>query len=357
MKRYFFTILLLITVFNIKADQLVYTPTLKTPLDNAIHQMPNVALTWYAIAGSTGLQYELMLDTSAAFNSPVRFDTIQTLLAGYVTRNLIFGEVYYWKVRAIDNGNTSAWSPTRSFTIFNGLEVNTPVSGDSLQNPDVTVSWRNTVSFIPITGVSGYDYQIDTSSNFNSTLLVTGSVAGNVFSFKNLNLRFSTIYYWRVRPKDASGPGAWPVDLWNFRVLRKPTLVSPKNNATNQSLNVTLKWNVSPAPTITGVLAYQYQIATDQNFTDIVNASESDTILTKAGFLRFGNVYYWRVRARHLTDTSDWSTPFHFTVNSTVTLKSPADNAQNIPIRAVLSWKGQTGITGYQVEVDSLNHG
>lgn len=350
MKRYIFTFFLLIAVFSIMAQQRVYTPALKSPAANAINQMPNVPLTWYAITGSTSLQYELTFDTAASFNSPLKFDTIQTLLTGYSTKNLLFGKIYYWKVRAIDNGNTSAWSPTRSFTIFNNLESSLPAIGDSNQTPDVTISWKSTINFILITGVSNYDFQVDTSANFNSSLLVSGSVSGNVFSFKNINLRFYTTYYWRVRPRHAGGAGAWPTTLWNFKILRRPVLLSPADNAINQSLDVTLKWNI-----ITGILAYQYQIALDQNFTDIVNASESDTILVKASFLMFGNSYYWRVRARHLTDTSDWSKILHFTVNSTVILTSPANNAQNVALRPLLVWTKQTGITGYQLELDSLD--
>ena len=351
MKRYIFTFLLLIAVFHVMADELVYTPILKLPANQAIHQMPNVSLTWYAISGSTSLQYELMFDTSALFTSPLKFDTVQTLLTGYQTKNLLFGKVYYWKVRAIDMGNTSAWTPTQSFTIFDFLESLTPEVGDTLQTPDVSITWRSTISFITITGVSNYDYQVDTSSHFNSPLLVSGSVPGNVFSYKNLNLRFNTIYYWRVRPRHAADAGDWDTaSLWYFKVIDKPTQVSPGNHAINQSLNVKLKWTP-----ITGILAYQYEIAQDANFTNVVDASESDTILAAAAFLRFGNTYYWRVRARDLADTSLWSLTFTFMVDSTVLLKSPANNSQNVITKPVLAWKAQTGITGYQLQFDSLN--
>jgi hypothetical protein len=137
---------------------------------------------------------------------------------------------------------------------------------------------------------------------------------------------------------------------WYFRVLRQPTLKSPANNATNQTLDVALNWNL-----ISGVLAYQFEVALDQNFTNIINSSESDTIMAAAGFLKFGNTYYWHVRARHIKDTTDWSATWHFSVYSTVILKSPANNAQNVVIRPLLQWKPQTGLTGYQFELDSLN--
>lgn len=354
MKRTIFTFFLLFAVYSLMAEQLVYTPTLKSPADNAINQMPDVPLQWYAITGDTNLQYELMFDTSALFNSPMKFDTVQHLLTGYKTRYLLFGTVYYWKVRAIDNSITSAWTPIRSFTVFNNLLLTGPALGDSSQNPDATIAWDSViVSPTLITGVSFYDFQVDTSTNFNSPLLVNGTVPSNIFKYKNMNLRFHTTYYWRVRPRHAGGAGTWDTTLWNFKILRKPTLTSPGNNATNQFLNVALKWNVSNP--ITGILAYQYQIALDQNFTSIVNSSESAANIDTAQFLRFGTTYYWRVRARHLTDTSEWSLTYNFTVINIVVLKLPANNAVNVAQKPLLVWTKQTGITGYQVELDSVN--
>jgi hypothetical protein len=350
MKRTILSFFLLIAVFTSVADQLVYTPALKSPADNAVRQMPNVAITWYAITGTTGLQYELMFDTSASFNSPLRFDTIQTLLTGYSTKNLLFGTVYHWKVRAIDNGNTSAWSPVRSFTVFNDLECNLPVIGDTTQNPNATISWKSTLNFVTITGVSNYDFEIDTTTGFNSPLFVSGSVVGNVFSFRNANLRFHTTYYWRARPRHAAGSGAWQATPWNFKIISRPTLSAPANNAVNQNLDATLKWNV-----VTGILGYEYVIATDQNFTNIVDISSTDTIVAKADFLTFGGSYYWKVRTRTLTDTSQYSQAFHFSTYSTVIMTSPANNAQNVAFKPLLQWTAQTGITGYELLLDSVN--
>jgi hypothetical protein len=354
MKRTFFTFLLLMAVFTIMADEMVYTPILKSPADNATFQMPDVPLSWYAVTGGSGLQYELTFDTSAAFNSPIRFDTIQTLLTGYYTRNLFFGKVYYWKVRAIDNGNTSAWSPARSFTVFSFVEID-DVHGvkiaDTNQSPDVMLRWDSTLNFLyPLTGIDNFDLQIDTSANYNSPVLVSRTFTGGIYKFKNRNLLFNTTYYWRVRPRHAGGAAPWDTALWYFKVVKNPALKLPANNAINQSLDAKLKWD-----DITGIRTYQYQIATDQNFTNIADISETDTSVANAEFLTFGNSYYWRVRARHLTDTSDWSPPFRFTVTSTVILKSPANNAQNVAVRPTLAWKGQTGLTGYQLELDSLN--
>jgi photosystem II stability/assembly factor-like uncharacterized protein len=633
MKRYFFTFFLLCAAVTIMAQPKVYTPTLKSPTDSSTNEMPDVTLTWNAITGSTNLQYQMQLDTTSAFTSTSKIDTIQVLYTGYKTKNLLFGKVYYWRVRAIDNGETSFWSPTRSFTIFNNLEVNKPSLTDTAgQVPDVAISWKNTVKNKTITGVTNYDYQIDTTVSFNSPLLVGGTTNSSTFSFQTSNLRFNTIYYWRVRAKHSKGVSDWPAiwskqnsktsndlhriyfsdantgyaignsgtiikttnagtkwtaqvsgttknlnfasfpaatsgyvvgdsgtilktanggtawtkltsnvtknlngvhfmsatvgfavgdsgmilkfvsdnswqvqasgtgqklsgvffqaaangfavgdsgkilkfttswgpqvsgtghnlksvyfanattgfivgdsgtilkttnggstwsmlssgttnnlksvyfsdaktgfaagsggtllktvdggihwmalstgvtgDLytvhfpnsttgfaagqggliinsalggipWSFKVLKNITPTDPANASLNQFLDVTLKWNK-----VSGLLAYGYMIAKDPNFTNIVFESEIDTNFVKASFLMFGTQYYWRVKGRHLADTTDWSPVFSFTTINTVLLKSPANNETNVASKPILIWNTQTGIIGYQLQLDSTN--
>jgi photosystem II stability/assembly factor-like uncharacterized protein len=638
MKRYFFTFFLSLVAVGMMAQPKVYTPTLKSPDNNATSQMPDVSVSWNAITGSTGLQYELAFDTTATFNSPLFFDTIQTLYTGYKTRDLIFGQRYFWKVRAIDEGVTSAWSPTRSFVVFSYLEFSKPPLTDTVQNPDAKVEWKGTVNSVALSGITNIDYQIDTSINFDSPLLVSASLSSSATSYKNVNLRFQTYYYWRIRARHAGGASPWPtgwailvsgtnVDLaslafkdafnglvvgksgtilkttdgggtwvpqasgtaenlssifanttntfavgdngvilrstnggtiwnsgydpitviknlkgvcirkdtvgyavgetgtilktkgiatkiwlaetsgttedlmavhfpvdtlgyavgangtivkkpkqntawvsqvsgttntlysvfftdankgiavgangtilktinggtlwspitinttktlfsvnfadanngyiagaqgtilkttnggtswilltsatqndlhgvvqpnansgytvgdnglimnttsngrpWTFRTLRAPSLTAPTQGQTNQMLDVVLTWG-----NITGILNYGYEVAHDADFTSIVVASEMDTNFVKATFLRFGVKYYWRVRARHLTDTSAWSTTFNFTTFATVLLKTPANNAQNVSVKPLLVWNAQTGISGYELQLDSLS--
>ena len=75
MKRIFTTTLLigLIGLMNLAAQVRIYTPTLSSPENGAIDQMPDVVLDWNAVTGgNTGIiNYELQMDTDPAFGSPV----------------------------------------------------------------------------------------------------------------------------------------------------------------------------------------------------------------------------------------------------------------------------------------------
>ncbi|MDP4281292.1 MAG: T9SS type A sorting domain-containing protein [Bacteroidota bacterium] len=349
MKRSLLTLFVSIMVLGLSAQTEVYTPSLLSPSNGDSLKMPNVTLSWNAISGSTNLKYEIQVDTSANFNSPLKKDTTQTLLTGYSTFELRFNQTYYWRVRAIDLGETSYWSEVWKFKTFNTLELDKPTAGATNQVPNVAISWKNTIKSNAITGIKYYDYQVDTTSTFNSTALIEGTTNAPVITSTLSNLRFGQKYYWRVRARHLNGSSSYCAAR-NFTVLDKVTLTSPTNNATKQNLDVLLKWSK-----VTGILAYQYQISLDQNFTQIVTGSEQDTVNVNGSLLQFGKDYYWRVRVRHLTDTSLWCDPFKFTTINTVDLISPSNGAQNVDLKPILQWTKITGIVGYQLQLDSLN--
>jgi hypothetical protein len=348
MKRILLSLLFLVFVTFTFAQERVYVPTLKFPDNNAVSQMPNVIVSWNAITGSLNLQYKFQMDTTTLFNSPLLVDTTQTLLTGYKTRELYFGKKYFWRVKAIDNGQTSAWSVVWNFTVFNTVELSTPAVNAIDQDPNVTVTWLGTLgpSKKPITGTTFYDYQVDLDSNFNSSALMQGTTAVTVLKALTHNLRFGTKYYFRVRTGHAKAKTAYS-PYRAFTVIDKFALQSPANNANKSFLNVSLKWK-----NVNGLLAYSFEIATDQAFTQLVAESEVDTNFMAAFDLKFGVKYYWRVRGRHQTDTSQWSNPYAFTTINTVDLKYPAKDQQMIAIKPLMQWIKQTGIVSFELMID-----
>jgi len=347
MKRFLAFLMLTLFATVTMAGTEVYAPTLKSPADNSADQMPNVTLSWNAVVGSTGLQYEVQVDTSLNFNSPKLTDTTLTLLAGYTTHQLLFGAKYYWRVRAIDLGQTSAWSSSRSFTVFNQITLTAPKNNakEDTLGPTQSLIWSTLVANKTITGVKYYDVQLDTSPNFNSTQFHSGTVLAVKNYYKVTNLRFGTKYYWRARARHDMSTSQWST-VFNFTVTKALPLKTPTNNAVDQVLNAKLKWDP-----IKGLLSYEYQIALDTAFTQMIAGSEVDTNFAFAEFTKFGTKYYWRARGRHATDTMQWSTRFAFTTIDKVKLITPSNNATNIAVKPTLKWSLQTGIVKLQLQI------
>ncbi|TSA26928.1 MAG: T9SS C-terminal target domain-containing protein [Bacteroidetes bacterium] len=344
MKKALFIFILFAVSLGIAAQTLVYTPALKAPANDATGQMPDVVLSWYAVTGTLNLQYQLQVDTSMNFNTPLLIDVTQHLLTGFQTTNLLFNTKYYWRVRAID-GATSPWSEVWNFTVFNTVIHLKPNNDASSQESNVNLEWRDRVGSIDISGVTYFTYQADTSLGFNSPLLVQGTVAGTVFTGPMQWLRFGAKYYWRVRAGHPGDVGGWS-EPWSFTVLDIVSLSSPNNNVVNQVLDVLLKWKA-----VGGILSYEFEIASDENFNTMVFLGETNEIQVNAEFLMFGNDYWWRVRARHQNDTTGWSDPRKFTSINTVLLKSPSNDQQNVALTPTMMWTAQTGIVEYQLQI------
>jgi hypothetical protein len=317
-------------------------PTLSSPADNAIDRNPNVTLYWNSMNGVSYYDYEI--DTTPNFNSPLLISGYRTGNS-FTTSNLLFGQTYYWRVRARSSSDITAWSSTWNFTVLTGpITLSSPSNGAVNQNINVTLYW-NTVG-----GIDYYDYQLDTTPNFNSPLLLSSYRTGS--SLSTSNLLFGKTYYWRIRARHAADTMPWS-DTWNFSTLNRMTLSSPANGASNVATNPTLYWN-----SLSGVNYYDYQCDITPNFNSslLISGSRSSSYTSyMLNNLTFGTVYYWRVRARHTADTTRWSDTWNFSttyqLTTPPTLISPANQSQNIPchIGTTLSWSSAAGATYYEI--------
>lgn len=72
-------------------------------------------LTWQALTGINGFQ--LLYDVDQNFSNPTAELVDGTKNSFKMIFSLELDETYYWKVRAFENGDTTAWSPVWSFTV------------------------------------------------------------------------------------------------------------------------------------------------------------------------------------------------------------------------------------------------
>jgi len=67
--------------------------------------------------------------------------------------------------------------------------------------------------------------------------------------------------------------------------------------------------------------------------------------------LLFGKTYYYKMRAAHSVDTSDWSDARSFIIQSTPVLLSPSDGATDQQLKVELDWKDFEGVLKYNVTI------
>jgi predicted RNase H-like nuclease len=223
--------------------------------------------------------------------------------------------------------------------------LSTPVNGATNQAISVTLDWSS------VSGNTGYPYQIDTVSTFDSPQLISNTTGTNISEVLINGLSFGTTYYWRVKTQTATGTSDWST-VFNFTTANGITLYTPTNGATNQPLSITLDWS-----SLTGNAGYKYQYDTVNTFDSpnlVTNTTGINISETGIGNLSFNTTYYWRVAVLGATGQSDWSTVFNFTTANSITLYTPTNGSTNQPLALTLDWSSLTGNVGYKYQYDTV---
>jgi hypothetical protein len=206
-----------------------------------------------------------------------------------------------------------------------------------------------------ISAATSYDVQV-----LNSTLtsvVRSAAVTGSQWTVSPA-LSANTLYYWKVRAKNACATSPWSSYRY-FRTLcplpAAPALVSPASGATGVSLNPLLDWG-----DVSGATSYEYQVSLSNTFGTIARtATVTGSQWTITTALNSGTTYYWRVRAKNACGAGPWSSYRSFTTAclSTVapTLVSPASGATDVSLTPLLDWSDVANAASYEYQVSLSN--
>ncbi len=318
----------------------VGVPNLILPNNDTINQLADTELRWENV--SYAQEYDIQIDTTIEFNSPLLLSKTQTSNFLLVT-DLLFDQVYYWKTRLKVNGSISDWSEIYSFR----TELVSPLlfspSNNSVEvNNDGNLEWSDN------SNATRYRVQLSETNQFNN-LLYDESVSGQEFSYSGL-LNDKT-YYWRVKATRNDFESAWS-DIFTFNTpstIDRPILTVPANLSNNLKLDqIELKWNE-----LNDVEKYEINIALDSTYKDLYllddNIEQNNYVFTPD---LYSQSYYWKVRGIRSNNTSEWSDNWRFsTTLPTLELISPANNSNNESLDGILVWKADEKAKNYSVEL------
>jgi hypothetical protein len=164
-----------------------------------------------------------------------------------------------------------------------------------------------------------YMFEVASDADFNSKLFARNGVPGGDGGRTTVQvdrLDIGRAYYWRARAEDGANSSQFASA--QFEVLPKPVLtapglVSPINNERVGSKRPTLTISASDRNAAIGNLSYEFQVASDQAFGQLVSAAVVDeqgreTSFTPNGDLANDRQHFWRVRASDGESTSPWAT-------------------------------------------------
>ncbi len=273
---------------------LLRPPTLNAPANRALLVDPLPALAWTAPAGTAPAYYHLQLDDDPRFGSMIINDNLITTLSRPLPYPPLADGVYYWRVASINiNGVAGGWSAVFSFTVDNTAP--NPPELLSLINNTTTYLVRPALSWRAAPGANRYRLRLLTGD---------GSVILNDFAVNSTRMIFNATslptplaqgrYRWQVAAGDAAGNwspyGAEAVFIVNLASAPAADFAI----VTGTSARPTFVWQSAGVAGVT----YTLQIASDEDFTNIVYTSASQTtlrlLLPAADALPHGE-YWWRV--------------------------------------------------------------
>jgi len=281
--------------------------TLDKPNDEDDEQEPDVNLKWKNRISNvviTGVEhFDVEIDTEDSFSSP-EFAEFSTNGTTYIQAmdQLLFGTIYYWHARARHATDESDWGVVRTFETLDIFDLKKPNDGSSDNDLNVQLRWDD------VSGIKKFDYQVDDDPDFGSPNTSTT----DTFRIPAEELKFGTTYYWRVRGRHDFDTTMW-ADAWSLTTAAAVELDEPENETDSTSLKPQLTWSQ-----IEGVSSYEVSYATNEDFadgfTDFVDADDDTNPFYNIIYdLDAGTMYYWRVRACIINDTSSYSEVFTFT--------------------------------------------
>jgi hypothetical protein len=219
--------------------------------------MPTLTLSWLSAPAATS--YEVQVSTDSLFGSTVvnltnvTGTSVQVGPLSNLTR-------YFWRVRGKNAAGTGSYSGFWAF--------NTAVSSPSLTSPvNAATNIATTVPFVwrSLAGATSYRLQVSLNSGFTAGNIVRDTTRSDT-TVTLSGLQYSTQYYWRVA---AQTGGVWGdySSAWSFTTsvvpAGVPTLLFPANNAADQPLTVTVRWQSATAAS-----QYYLQLGTDSTGSD-----------------------------------------------------------------------------------------
>ena len=163
-----------------------------------------------------------------------------------------------------------------------------------------------------------YTFEVASDSEFATKMFARSQVlpgADGRTSVQIDRLELGRSYYWRARAEDGANTG--PFVTAQFEVLPRaqlgpPGLVSPGDNERTSSRRPSLVVSASERNSAVGGVRYEFMVATDGGFTQIVAGGVVDeqggqTTFVPGGDLASDRVHWWTARATDGESTTDWA--------------------------------------------------
>lgn len=283
------------------------------PTEGVIVESNVAVFQWNILEGAD--DYRVQIYSSNQFKV---FDTLVN--TNTVTLPLIQG-TYQWRVR----GENSAYQSSYSFPITFNVEesddlsnqqvvLSSPMGNFATNQNAITLSWED------LTAADHYKVEVTNTTSGNIVFTQDNVTTTNV-TLNSSNITTDGQYTWKVKAFNTTTATETQYSSRSFLVdtvaPNQPQNNQPANNAT-QTINQTVNfnWTISTdSGIVQSTISYEIQIASDLNFTTIIQTSPTSGTSFQQSFATAG-IYYWRVRAKDAAgNIGAYSSGYKLTIN------------------------------------------
>ena len=250
---------------------------------------------WAVTTGATN-GYRLDVDDASDFSSPVSgFNNLTVNSTNQLVSGLTAGTQYFFRVRAVNPGGTSANSTNFSQWTLPDAPFN--LAAASITAGGFSASWEQPVS------ATGYRLDVDDSADFSSPLSGFNNLTVSGTTQSVTGLAAGTEYYFRVRAVNSGGTGASSTNFSQWTLPAAPANLAASSISTN---GFTVTWSATLSAT-------SYRLDVDDS-SDFSSPESGYNDLTVSGTsqaitgLAADTTYYVRVRAANPAGTGASST-------------------------------------------------
>jgi len=337
--------------WSFTVDSLPSAPVLTSPVANTVTLNNTPSFTWNSSAN--GVTYEIQIDDSTTFTTPIIQSHIGASGELSYTATLLTDKTYYWRVRAYNiNNEPGAWSAGRKITV----DI-LPPSPPAHKAPANNTSIRGTPTFSWLASATAVKYQFEYTSSSDCSSPIYTSPELSTLTHTPPSMALGTVY-WCMKAQDLAGNwSGWSASR-TITILplipTAPTLVSPANGFLTNNTTPIFTWNGS-----TSSDTYEIQLDDTSTFAAPLvqsNRGRSGQVTYTATTTLPDKTYYWRVRAYNVhIEPGVWSAVRKITIDTKPplppVLKAPT-NMTSVRGTPTYSWSASTTGYRYQFEYD-----
>lgn len=279
----------------------IATPILFFPNNEQFNIELKDTMSWQIIDKISN--YHLQLSKFDNF-AEILIDSIGINSTRFAFQSLEYNTKYFWRVRALNNADTSNWSEIRSFsTLLSTPNLILPVNKQKGVNSTTNFEWTS------VSGGVSFEFQLADNSEFANPFIDSTTVSSKILL--SIELEFNKEYFWRVRANNNQKQSKWSGINSFISELKKPLILSPVANAVDVDVNTLLIWYDQY-----NYNSYMIQVSEDITFsTYIIDTVQKNTTEFSIELSPL-TTYYLRIKAEASKNFSSWSDVVKFRTKS-----------------------------------------